>query len=253
MASARGRRDHGVPEMLLGTNVKAFARPSTKPMQSSRFQKHSEHLPARYLSEMTPFSSPLYDARVHVARAKAHFKRKLFHLTQTLIRVDKNHNGLIPRSEVRRCLAGSGILLPHAEVETMLNAAAAQDGEIYWRSITLRLARIEFNANDGLDQVELSLIAGEFASAFDADGDGATTVKEIESTFAGFDTDGDGCIGAKELGSVMRELGTPRKMGRGELYSTHTGDKFSRVIYGGKGQEGAYTSQSKKKSHSARY
>ena len=70
MASARGRRDHGVPEMLLGTNVKAFARPSTKPMQSSRFQKHSEHLPARYLSEMTPFSSPLYDARVPRARAQ---------------------------------------------------------------------------------------------------------------------------------------------------------------------------------------
>ena len=37
------------------------------------------------------------------------------------------------------------------------------------------------------------------------------------------------------------------------LSQTHTGDKFSRVIYGGKGQEGAYTSQSKKKSHSARY
>ena len=46
-------------------------------MASTRFQAYSDFLPDRYLSKMTPFSTPLYDARVHVARAKAHFKRKL--------------------------------------------------------------------------------------------------------------------------------------------------------------------------------
>ena len=79
----------------------------------------------------------------------------------------------------RRCLAGAAILLPKHEVEAMLDAASARDGEVYWRAITLRLGKIEFNANDGLDQVELALIAGEFASSFDADGDGMTTVAEI--------------------------------------------------------------------------
>ena len=43
------------------------------------------------------------------------------------------------------------------------------------------LHRRRFNADDGLDQVELALIAGEFASSFDADGDGYTTVDEIAS------------------------------------------------------------------------
>lgn len=79
----------------------------------------------------------------------------------------------------RRCLAGASILLPLAEVEAMLDKASAIDGEVYWRAITQRLGQIEFNANDGLDQVELALIAGEFASSFDADGDGMTTVAEI--------------------------------------------------------------------------
>ena len=76
-------------------------------------------------------------------------------------------------------MAGASILLPMAEVEAMLDKASAIDGEVYWRAITQRLGAIEFNANDGLDQVELSLIAGEFASFFDADGDGMTTVAEI--------------------------------------------------------------------------
>ena len=76
-------------------------------------------------------------------------------------------------------MAGAAILLPKHEVEAMLDAASARDGEVYWRAITLRLGKIEFNANDGLDQVELALIAGEFASSFDADGDGMTTVAEI--------------------------------------------------------------------------
>lgn len=76
-------------------------------------------------------------------------------------------------------MAGASILLPMAEVEAMLNKASGIDGEVYWRAITQRLGQIEFNANDGLDQVELALIAGEFASSFDADGDGMTTVAEI--------------------------------------------------------------------------
>lgn len=239
--------------MLLSKNVVPIHLPkSTARPVDSRFHKYSDHLPDRYLSQMTPFSTPLYDARVHVSRAKSHFKRKLHHLVQIFVRVDKNQNGLIPRTEVRRCLAGASILLPMAEVEAMLDKASAIDGEVYWRAITQRLGAIEFNANDGLDQVELSLIAGEFASFFDADGDGMTTVAEIEGTFATFDTDGDGCIGQKELGVVMRQLGTPRKMDRNSLYAgSHTGDKMNRVIYG-KG-EGAYTSGGKKKMHSARY
>jgi len=238
--------------MLLGKGIVPIHVPKTARPTSSRFQKYSDHLPDRYLSQMTPFSTPLYDARVHVARAKSHFKRKLHNLISIFVRVDKNQNGLIPRTEVRRCLAGAAILLPKHDVEAMLDAASARDGEVYWRAITLRLGKIEFNANDGLDQVELALIAGEFSSSFDADGDGMTTVAEIEGTFATFDTDGDGCIGQKELGCVMRTLGTPRKMDRNSLYTgSHTCDKMDRVIYG-KG-EGAYTSGTKKKMHSARY
>ena len=56
---------------------------------------------------------------------------------------------------------------------------AEEDGEVYWRAITQRLSKIEFNANDGLDRVELALIASEFASMFDADGDGKATINEI--------------------------------------------------------------------------
>jgi len=97
-------------------------------MGSTRYQKYSDHLPDRYLSKMLPFSTPLYDARVHVARAKAHFKRKLHVLTLIFVRVDKNQNGLIPRQEVRRCLAGANILLPRSEVEAMLNQASARNG-----------------------------------------------------------------------------------------------------------------------------
>ena len=251
----RGKRDNGKPEMLLGKNIVPIHRVAAARPTSSRFQKYSDHLPERYLSQMTPFSTPLYDARVHVARARSHFKRKLHHLIQIFVRVDKNQNGLIPRTEVRwccvltctprraaavpysrarasvscarraheaqgssprggtlctraladraamyqcmlhvpcalshlpmcpwrprRCLAGASILLPMSEVEEMLNKASAIDGEVYWRAITQRLGAIEFNANDGLDRVELALIAGEFASSFDADGDGMTTVAEI--------------------------------------------------------------------------
>ena len=251
----RGKRNNGIPEMLLPKV--GGPPPSTPPpasaMRSTRFQKYTDHLPDRYLSMMTPFSTPLYDARVHVARAKSHFKRKLHNLTLIFVRVDKNANGLIPRQEVRRCLAGAGILLPRAEVEAMLDEAAARNGEVYWRAITLRLSKIQFNANDGLDQVELSLIAGEFASSFDADSDGYTTVDEIESTFASFDKDGDGSIGTRELGTVMRTLGTPRAMTRTER-DAQTSDSYRRVVYGGRGSEGAYTSGTKNpRPFSARY
>ena len=221
--------------------------------RGTRYQRYSPRLPDRYLSQMAPYSTPLYDARVHVARAKSHFKRKLHNLVSIFVRVDKNGNGLIPRTEVRRCLAGAGILLPRAEVESMLNEAMARDGEIYWRAITLRLSKIEFNANDGLDAVELSLIAGEFASAFDNDSDGFTTVAEIEGTFARFDQDGDGHIGNKELGHVMRTLGTPRATSRAAA-ARQTGDKYHRVVYSGRGSEGAYTSGTKNpRPASARY
>jgi hypothetical protein len=246
---SRGRRDHGKPELLLGKNIAPIYRAETARPTSSRFTKYNNNLPERYLSQMTPFSTPLCDARVHVARAKSHFKRKLHHLVQIFVRVDKNQNGLIPRTEVRwcsvltckprraaatpyararapisctrrahgaqgrahrggtlrggrvpmyqcsacqimlsfsnsplhprRCLAGSSILLPRAEVEAMLDQASSIDGEVYWRAITQRLSKIEFNANDGLDRVELALIASEFASMFDADGDGQATISEI--------------------------------------------------------------------------
>ena len=99
----RGKRDNGKPEMLLGKGIVPIHVPKTARPTSSRFQKYSDHLPDRYLSQMTPFSTPLYDARVHVARAKSHFKRKLHHLVQIFVRVDKNKNGLIPRTEVRWC------------------------------------------------------------------------------------------------------------------------------------------------------
>ena len=66
-----------------------------------------------------------------------------------------------------------------AEVEAMLDQASSIDGEVYWRAITQRLSKIEFNANDGLDRVELALIASEFASMFDVDGDGKATINEI--------------------------------------------------------------------------
>lgn len=146
MASPRAsRRDRGVPQLLLpkGITTLPLTRPVTTQKANSQYQKYSDHLPDRYLSQMVPFSSPLYDARVHTSRAKAHFKRKLHALRLIFVRVDKNQNGLIPRKEVRRCLAGSGILLPRAEVEAMLDTAAARDGEIYWRAITLRLSKIE--------------------------------------------------------------------------------------------------------------
>ena len=88
--------------MLLSKNVVPIHLPkSTARPVDSRFHKYSDHLPDRYLSQMTPFSTPLYDARVHVSRAKSHFKRKLHHLVQIFVRVDKNQNGLIPRTEVR--------------------------------------------------------------------------------------------------------------------------------------------------------
>jgi|TARA_B110001469_G_C9594005_1_gene294872 hypothetical protein len=90
--------------MLLSKNVVPIHLPkSTARPVDSRFHKYSDHLPDRYLSQMTPFSTPLYDARVHVSRAKSHFKRKLHHLVQIFVRVDKNQNGLIPRTEVRWC------------------------------------------------------------------------------------------------------------------------------------------------------
>lgn len=99
----RGRRDHGKPELLLGKNITPIYQAQTARPTSSRFTKYSDDLPDRYLSQMTPFSTPLCDARVHVARAKSHFKRKLHHLVQIFVRVDKNQNGLIPRTEVRWC------------------------------------------------------------------------------------------------------------------------------------------------------
>ena len=99
----RGRRDHGKPELLLGKNIAPIYRAQTARPTSSRFTKYNADLPDRYLSQMTPFSTPLCDARVHVARAKSHFKRKLHHLVQIFVRVDKNQNGLIPRTEVRWC------------------------------------------------------------------------------------------------------------------------------------------------------
>ena len=99
----RGKRDNGKPEMLLGKGIVPIHVPKTARPTSSRFQKYSDHLPDRYLSQMTPFSTPLYDARVHVARAKSHFKRKLHNLISIFVRVDKNQNGLIPRTEVRCC------------------------------------------------------------------------------------------------------------------------------------------------------
>jgi Ca2+-binding EF-hand superfamily protein len=238
-------RDQAASLLLPKVSGAAGRPPASARMASTKFQPYSDFLPDRYLSKMTPFSTPLYDARVHVARAKAHFKRKLHALVNIFVRVDKNQNGLIPRSEVRRCLAGAGILLPRVEVEAMLDQASARNGEIYWRAITLRLGKIEFNANDGLDQVELALIAGEFASVFDNDGDGYTTVQEIESTFAKFDADNDGHIGSKELGSVMRTLGTPRKMTRADMYRGDVGDEYNRVVYGARGAEGSYTGASR--------
>jgi len=255
LADGKARDRHLPPSLLLpmvagGAPMNmASPRPVLTP-RGTRHQRYSPRLPERYLSQMTPFSTPLYDARTSVARAKSHFKRKLHALVAIFVRVDKNANGLIPRTEVRRCLAGAGILLPRAEIEAMLDAAAARDGEIYWRAVTLRLGRIEFNANDGLDAVELALVAGEFASVIDNDGDGHTTVAEIEGTFARFDADGDGHIGGKELGAVMRQLGTPRANTRG---SQHTGDAYQRVVYNGRG-EGAYTRATKNpRPVSARY
>ena len=77
------------------------------------------------------------------------------------------------------------------------------------------------------------------------------TVDEIEKTFAGFDADGDGHIGSRELGTVMRTLGSPRGIQR---VGDNTGDKYRRVVYGGRGSEGAYTSGTKNpRPYSARW
>ena len=74
-----------------------------------------------------------------------------------------------------------------------------------WRVVIGHLKRIKFNPNDGLDEVELALIAAEFASVFDADGDGIEA-HEISAAFKSFDKDGDGDISTRELASVMRTL-----------------------------------------------
>ena len=72
-------------------------------------------------------------------------------------------------------------------------------------------------------------------------------------TFARFDQDGDGHIGNKELGHVMRTLGTPRATSRAAA-ARQTGDKYHRVVYSGRGTEGAYTSGTKNpRPASARY
>ena len=76
---------------------------------------------------------------------------------------------------------------------------------MYWRVVIGHLKRIKFNANDGLDEVELALIAAEFASIFDADGDGIEA-HEINDAFKSFDKDGDGDISTRELAMVMRTL-----------------------------------------------
>ena len=67
----RGRRDHGKPELLLGKNIAPIYRAQTARPTSSRFTKYNADLPDRYLSQMTPFSTPLCDARVHVARSSS--------------------------------------------------------------------------------------------------------------------------------------------------------------------------------------
>ena len=43
----------------------------------SRYHKYNKKLPGRYLSELSPNSMPLADAKVHLARARLAFQKKL--------------------------------------------------------------------------------------------------------------------------------------------------------------------------------
>ena len=104
---------------------------------------------------------------------------------------------MLPDKYVKKIIAQSQ--LPDPDPSPM------KEGDVYWRVVIGHLKRIKFNPNDGLDEVELALIAAEFASVFDADGDGIEA-HEISAAFKSFDKDGDGDISTRELASVMRTL-----------------------------------------------
>ena len=194
--------------------LKNFPRPGTaRGMLDSRYHKYNKKLPGRYLSELSPNSMPLADAKVHLARARLAFQKKLRRLDTQFKLADDNGNGLMPPKGIIKCLERADIVLPDKYVKKIIaqsqlpdpDPSPMKEGDVYWRVVIGHLKRIKFNPNDGLDEVELALIAAEFASVFDADGDGIEA-HEISAAFKSFDKDGDGDISTRELASVMRTL-----------------------------------------------
>ena len=188
--------------------LKNFPRPGTaRGMLDSRYHKYNKKLPGRYLSELSPNSMPLADAKVHLARARLAFQKKLRRL-DTQFKLATQRQRADAAKGIIKCPSAPTSCCPTSTSRSSAVAAPDPDpspmkeGDVYWRVVIGHLKRIKFNPNDGLDEVELALIAAEFA-VFDADGDGIEA-HEISAAFKSFDKDGDGDISTRELASVMR-------------------------------------------------
>lgn len=204
--------------LLTGAPLSArlSARPApltvTQPLKVSSYHRASTFLPDRYVSNATPHSTPMQDAGILLACAKRTFRTKLQRLRLVFESMDDNNNGLIPASLVRPALIRAGMRLPDVYVKKVIAEASFGHGDggghvckdVYWRGVTLHLSKIKFFAMDGLDEIELSLVADEITSGsaaaiFDEDGDGRVEAHEVAEVFKSFDTDRDHNIGPAEM------------------------------------------------------
>ena len=132
----------------------------------SRYHKYNKKLPGRYLSELSPNSMPLADAKVHLARARLAFQKKLRRLDTQFKLADDNGNGLMPPKGIIKCLERADIVLPDKYVKKIIaqsqlpdpDPSPMKEGDVYWRVVIGHLKRIKFNPNDGLDEVEYRMM-----------------------------------------------------------------------------------------------
>ena len=96
-------------------------------MLDSRYHKYNKKLPGRYLSELSPNSMPLADAKVHLARARLAFQKKLRRLDTQFKLADDNGNGLMPPKGIIKCLERADIVLPDKYVKKIIAQSQLPD------------------------------------------------------------------------------------------------------------------------------